>query len=231
MNVSHMTSKVLAILALFLISTSSLRADLIIEVKDAQVLVNSVGYVDVLIYSTDTDNLSIFGYEFQISTNTTNSQLRFQALQGFAGSDIDEYVFPTDAQALGTPDPDGAQSIAGGDSLPLDANDAQTSVDIAGGAANAKTLVRLVVKHEIVGLTEEAAIGDEFDITLVNPVFIGTDALGELVDVPIHASSVTAGKITIVATPEPATWLLLSSAVATFWGSRRLRSKRLSAAA
>ncbi len=102
MNVSHMTSKVLAILALFLFSTSSLHADLIIEVKNAQVIVNNLGYVDVLIYSTNTDKLSIFGYEFQISTNTANSQLRFQALQGFAGNVIDDYVFPSDAEALGT---------------------------------------------------------------------------------------------------------------------------------
>ncbi len=98
-----MATKYILFLAMLLSTYDCIRADWVIEVKDANVVVDSVGYVDVLIYSTDSDGLSIFGYDFRISGDFSKGQLKFLGREQFTVDNISEYILTNDNSALQYP--------------------------------------------------------------------------------------------------------------------------------
>lgn len=231
--ISAMTTKFLVFLAILLSSYNGIRADWVIEVKDANVVVNSVGYVDVLIYSTESDGLSIFGYDFRISGDFSKGELKFLGREQFTEENIADYVLTNDNSDFVILEEDSGFRITGGDDT-LNGTADFTDVDVS---TTPKTLVRLIVQHSLLSPEDvDETVGDEFTISLWNDdttfLFAADGSSTAFDDGSEPNTSVASGtflnsgKITIVATPEPATWLLLSSAVATFWGSRRLRAKR-----
>ncbi|MCC6512005.1 MAG: PEP-CTERM sorting domain-containing protein [Pirellulaceae bacterium] len=183
----------------------------------------------MLIYSTDSDQISSFGYDLRITRNAANSRITILEVQT-----IENYVFASDAQAFAEVIDDDTIKIIGGDD-----NGGDTTIN-----QTPRLLARIIVEHS--SESANLGVGDEFLVTLWTeegnvddfsdnttlfvdegfaPVALSSSIL------PPSSGALTSGTIKIVATPEPATLVLLGTAATAYWGTRRFRRPRKAAKA
>ncbi|MEZ6092530.1 MAG: PEP-CTERM sorting domain-containing protein [Pirellulaceae bacterium] len=109
------------------VATSQVNADLIIDVQNASLNAQGIGFVDVYLTGEVGDTLGAFGYEFNIAGATAQSgDLQFRVVQ--LDSEQNEsgpppYVF------LGDTDPGSFNSVQGGNAVTLVGGDALASLD------------------------------------------------------------------------------------------------------
>lgn len=207
--------------------TTPATAGVLISIADALVPEGGVAYVDVSIESDSTagDPLSIFGFEFRISTAGA-TQLDFLDPQSDSQLSSGSYMFAGDSLADLFP----PVGTVGTTVVP---NDTYFGGDgtASGGNVLVGALARLMVRLEVTTNTLLPPVaGDQFSIELIpgpNTFFIDS----EFNDI---AYSSAPGTISIVAVPEPASCslLLIGSLFVVPWlssaiGARQARLSRL----
>lgn len=197
-------------------AATSVKADLVVTVKDTELTVGGTGYVDVLIRSSDSDDLQLINYAFQITDiGTTIGDLRF-ATQVDSEIATSNYLFNGNS---------GGWSAARHDAP---AFSRMTGGDFTGDFTDASItgsnllLVRLEVEHFLAsGTFPDASLNDRFEISLL-PGFdtFAFDSLGEDVDfgTPIN------GEVTFAAVPEPSSVAFVLSCTIFALNQRRRRA-------
>ena len=209
----------LRVVPALLLLCGTARADLIVDIQDARFLAGGTGFVDVLISSSDTNDLGNFSAKFQITPTSGSGILAFQS--SFNSTDAlrqsnsertdDNYVF---AGTLGT----GFVSHASGNGQTLTQIDRSTQNVTLGNAT--KLLARLELIHILPTGTD---IGGIYEISLVNDASTQFRQFDNMT-VPVEARSFAStnfGTITVNAVPEPSSGLLLLVALGI--GMRRRR--------
>jgi len=205
--------------ALVVISiTSLLRADLVVDVLDASIESKGTGSVEVRISSTSVDPISLFGYEFKITSMAgAVGDLRFTNPQILTEQAVADYVFfgDTDSFAISS-DPQNSpafDSIVGGDGT-FSGDDVTINVATV-------LLARLDIEHVLPGATSaDVADGSQWAISLRNTIdTFFEDSNFNPVD--IQASSfgaVGSGTITVFAAtiPEPSSTIMLTASFIIF---------------
>ena len=206
-------------------SVVPLSAAIIVQVQNAFIATNGIGYVDVMIRSTSTEDLFLAGCEFEISGDATDGDLLFRSTQLSTEIDVPGvigYVFgnlPTGNFFATTGSP--FLTLIGGDFL-----NALPAISLT---STQQLLARLEVQHT--SSTPLDAVGNTFTIGLVNNGFteFHNDDLGTLSAIdPASFQSSNFGTVTITsaAVPEPGTFAMLAIAGAGFIGRKwRRRAK------
>lgn len=220
------TSILLPVVACF---SSSARADLIVDIQDASFSAGGLGFVDVLISSTGSDNLGRFSGKFSIVQKSGGGILEFQ--QSFTSVSVDRQSESERA--------DGNYAFAGNLGVGFVSNRLDGQHLLQGDRASAnvtidsttRLLARLELQHVLPANTN---VGGVYEIALVNDAFTRFQLLDNTL-VPIAAQSFATsssnaingtsfsnfGTITVSAIPEPSSWFLLLGLVVTIASRRR----------
>jgi hypothetical protein len=240
--------KQLSFILLWLIASTTASAGVIIQVQNATITAGGTGFVDVLISSTGTDNLSVMQFDFRISGNAANGALQFRNTADQSNSE-QGVSFPIAYVFLGDTDP--ANWFANRQATPTELLGGDSTASFSGVAIDGtqKLLARLEIEH-ITG-TPLAAVGDSFTLSLwndlgisdtfdddstffldegLNPLVFDTDSTPNTLGSP--SAFLNFGTITVTAdsavVPEPGTFAIFTIGGIVFAGRkyrRRLGAK------
>jgi hypothetical protein len=196
-------------------------ADLIIQVQDAQLAYGAEGFIDILISSTGTDNLTGFSAVIENSTaDTVHGGIKFVSpvIDASTISASGGYVFLGDSSFYDV------AATGGFPSTEVTVSDSTSVNPYVVVGSTTKLLTRLKISHN----GNSAAVGDTFQISFldahVSTLFV--DDLGN--SLSFDGSSDFTGTVTIV-TPEPSTvGLLLFGSLGI--AALRFRRRRLQSA-
>lgn len=199
------------------VTCSTTSAGIIVKTPGTSIQTGGAGFVDVLISTTDGDNLAGAFYEFDLTTVSGGSALEITAIEGGAiGNVLTGYVFEGTDHLGQELDP--GSSLPGTNFLASDALDLDPGVTVTDAL-----LTRIHFQHTPGPGGPDGAIGDQFAIALVN----GADTLFEddlFTELTIASGSFDAGFITITAVPEPSSALLLVAPGLLLAARRRRRA-------
>lgn len=222
--------KRLLVALVLLTSTAPLSAAIIVEVQDAFIVADGIGYVDVMISSDGTEDLFLASYEFQIAGDATDGDLFFRPTQLSTEIDVPDpngYVFGNVPTGNFNATPDFTfLTLGGGDFL-----NALPAVSLSG---TQRLLARLEVEH-VSSDAPQDAVGNTFTIGLIDNGFteFHSDDIGTLSAIDSDSfdlSNFGTVTITSAAVPEPGTFGVLAVAAASVLG-RRLRRRKVNEAA
>lgn len=222
--------KLLLVAIVLLSSAVPLSAAIIVEVQDAFIVADGVGYVDVMISSDGTEDLFLAGYEFQISGDATFGDLLFRPTQLSTEIDVpgpNGYVFGNVPTGNFNATPDFTfLTLSGGDFL-----NALPAISLS---STQQLLARLEVEHFSTGSPLDA-VGNTFRIGLIDngaTEFWSDDEQTLSAIDPDSFELINSGMVTITsaAVPEPGTFGVLAIAAASVLG-RRLRRRKVNEAA
>ncbi len=159
--------KQLCFLLLSLAASTTASAGLVIHVQNATITAGGIGFVDVLISSTGTDNLASAAFDFRISGSAANGALQFRSTANQSNSEqlADQPLFPFSYVFLGDTDPAFflANQVTPTELLGGDVTASFSGVTVDG---TQKLLARLEIEH--ITSTPLAAAGDTFTLSLWN---------------------------------------------------------------
>lgn len=202
----------------------SLRGDLIVDIKDSNIVAGGVGWVNVEVYATtgfDYD-IALADYKFEIVPRAGSGSLEFLTSQETNEQSESVYLFfdlgPTNNFVATSNDP---LLYVGGDFT----NDVNMDPDVVefakvNVAADRKLLARLDVRH-VTG-NPSATVGSTFEIRMVSGRFETEEGMEINFDAATNSSR---GIATITAVPEPSSLLLIAGAGGGWLAYRKRRSK------
>ena len=207
---------------MFFAAIQSASGGVIVNTPNATIDSNGTGFLDVLISTTDSDNLAAAFYEFEVTPFAGGSALSITSIEGgMTGNVFGDYVFNgTDhfGQEVDITTPLPGTNFIASDTLDLD----------AGVTATDALLTRIHFQHTAGPGGASGAIGDQFHLTLLDngDTVFEDDAFNVL---SIDASSFDSAVITITGSgasvPEPSGAVVLLSLTGMFAAMRRKRSR------
>ena len=212
---------------LLLLTNPVAQADVILNVPDLTIVANGTGFVDVLVSTTGGDTLTFFNYEFELTAvGGATSSLQITGIEGGAiGNIFPNYVFAAgtmnDGQEVDASTPLPGATFIAGDGLDLG--------DPAVTATNA-LLTRINFQHAAGPGGAAGAVGDQFNLTLLNDGDTFFEDDGTIGTLTLGAASLNPGTITIssAAVPEPSTFgmgtLVIASACLAWRRRQQLAS-------
>ena len=201
----------------------SLRGDLIVDIKDSNIVAGGVGWVDVEIYATTGSyEISFAQYEFALGSSNGFGSLELVANQELSEQSESSYLFfevgPTNNFSADSNDP---VLYSGGDwTDPIDPNAAVAEYPFVNVSNPRKLLVRLDVMH--IASDPSSTVGATFTVEMLSGAF--QDKTGNLITFDAATNS-SPGIATITAVPEPSSLLLIAGAGGGWLAYRKRRSK------
>lgn len=211
---------VVMLLAAIHVTAQSATADLVIEIPNVAMTAGSTGTVDILIHSTGSDPLQIFGYTLQITQLAeVGGSLQFadsfssMTIPRQSNSEISDssYVFAGNSGFFSAQRQVDVKALVGSDFTADGLN--------VGLGTNNRLLARVELQH--LTLNPNTSSGT-YQVSLVagaSTLFQDEDAN----DIPVVSGvgAIASGLVTVGAVPEPAAWCLMLLVTALAYAARR----------